>query len=153
MYAIRSYYDAWISQIEGEKWLEFEFEDEKEIACIQFLNGWDDHGGNRNLLSQYTIEYFDGENWNQVIEFDGRCEDDFSEVFHTYGLLWTKDEFNFYFDGKLIRTVPHTLCHAETNILLSLAILSWDIAGPVTDAIDGTSMKIDYVKYYKPKSK
>ena len=49
----------------------------------------------------------------------------------------------------VIRTVPHSPCHTKTNILLSLAILTWDIAGPVTDAIDGTSMKIDYVRYYK----
>ncbi len=142
---------AWISQVEGEKWLEVDFGEEKEVGCIQFLNGWDDHGGNRNLLSQYSIEYYNGEKWISKVEFDGRCDDDFSEEFHVYGFEWNEKEFKFYFDGELYRTVPHTLCHAETNILLSLAILSWDIAGPVTDAIDGTSMKIDYVRYYQKK--
>lgn len=142
---------AWISQIDGEKWLELAFDEEKEIGCIQFLNGWDDHGGNRNLLSEYTIEYYDGRNWNSLVEFDGHCENDFSEEFHTYGFEWPENEFKFYFDGELRRTESHTLCHAKTNILLSLAILSWDIAGPVTDDIDGTSMKVDYVRYYQPK--
>lgn len=140
---------AWISQVEGDKWLELDLGGEKEIGCIQFTNGWEDHGGFRNLLSNYKLEYYNGERWIIIADFDGSCEIDFSEEYHTYGLLWNDKEFKFYFDGQLIRTVPHSLCHAKTNILLSLAILTWDIAGPVTDAIDGTSMKIDYVRYYK----
>lgn len=39
------------------------------------------------------------------------------------------------------------IVNSELNIFLSLAIL--DHGGEVTDAIDGTSMKIDWVKYYK----
>ena len=96
---------AWISQVEGEKWLEVDFGEEKEVGCIQFLNGWDDHGGNRNLLSQYSIEYYNGEKWISKVEFDGRCDDDFSEEFHVYGFEWNEKEFKFYFDGELYRTV------------------------------------------------
>ena len=55
----------------------------------------------------------------------------------------------FYFDDKLIRTIPNNLCDEELNIYLSLAIL--EHAGEVTDAVDGTSMKIDYVRYYEEK--
>ena len=59
---------AWISQIEGEKWLELTFDQAKEIGCIQFTNGWNDHGGNRNLLSQYRLEYFDGKEWHLFVD-------------------------------------------------------------------------------------
>lgn len=62
---------------------------------------------------------------------------------------WSADTIKFYFDNKLIRTIPNTLCNSELNIFLSLAIL--EHAGEVTDNINGTSMKIEYVKYYQPK--
>ncbi len=143
--------EKWISQIEGEKWLEVEFDEAKEVGAIQFTNGWDDHGGKRNLMNDFVLEYFNGVQWVEIASVDGAPEKDFSEEYHVHGFEWTPTEFKFYFDGKLHRTVPHTLCHAETNILLSLAILDWDIAGAVTDEIDGKSMKVDYVRYYKPK--
>ncbi|WP_233267297.1 Ig-like domain-containing protein [Paraglaciecola sp. L3A3] len=78
-------------------------------------------------------------------------EYDFSTEYHTFGLLWTEDKHEFYLDGQLIRVEEHSLNHAETNILLSQAILKWGIAGAVTDELDGKSMKIDYVRYYQAK--
>lgn len=76
---------------------------------------------------------------------------DFSEEFHTYGYAWDEHKQEFYVDGKLVRVEHNDQNHSATNILLSLAILSKDIAGKVTDSIDGTSMKIDYVRVYKKK--
>jgi len=38
-------------------------------------------------------------------------------------------------------------CHRAAPVWLSLAIMKW--AGPVTDAIDGTSMDVDYVRVYR----
>ena len=71
---------------------------------------------------------------------------DLSKEFHVYGFLWTPDELVFYFDGKEIRRVKNEVCHSECALLLSEAILKW--AGPVTDAIDGTFMEVDYVRAY-----
>lgn len=71
----------------------------------------------------------------------------FADTFHTYGLEWSKDELVWYFDGKEIRREKNTICHRPAPVWLSLAIIKW--AGPVTEAIDGTSMDVDYVRVYQ----
>jgi len=70
-----------------------------------------------------------------------------AEEFHTYGLLWTEKELVFYFDGEEIRRVPNEFSFSESPIYLSEAIIRW--AGPVTDAVDGTYMEVDYVRVYQ----
>lgn len=70
-----------------------------------------------------------------------------ADEFHTYGLAWNKNELIWFFDGKEIRREKNTICHGEAPVWLSLAIINW--AGPVTDAIDGTSMEVDYVRVYQ----
>jgi len=72
---------------------------------------------------------------------------DFSKEYHLFGLKWTKEEIVYYLDRKEIRRVKNDFCFSPAPVLLSLAIINW--AGKVTDKIDGTSMKIDYVKVYK----
>ncbi|AUP79711.1 glycoside hydrolase family 16 protein [Flavivirga eckloniae] len=84
----------------------------------------------------------------EALTFEGV---DFSEEFHTYGLKWDENEMIFYLDGKEIRRIANTFCFSESPIFLSLAIVEW--YGTLTDAVDGTSMKVDYVRYYKKKSK
>ncbi len=140
---------SWISQLAGEKWLEIEWEAAKDVGAIQFVNGWFGDGEWKSSVSNYRIQYHDGVAWQDLVDFDSVDGIDFSEEFHTYGLEWDEKEMKFYFDGELIRTKPHTLNHSLTNIYLSLAILDGGIAGAVTDAIDGTSMKVDYVRYYQ----
>ena len=68
-------------------------------------------------------------------------------AFHTYGLEWTKDSLIYSFDGKVMRRLKNEICHSPAPIYLSEAILTW--AGAVTDAIDGTSMDVDWVKVYQ----
>jgi len=72
-----------------------------------------------------------------------------AEEFHTYGFLWTDKELVWYFDGKEIRREPNFFINTAAPVYLSLAILRYEIAGPVTDAIDGTSMDVDYVRIYE----
>lgn len=74
-------------------------------------------------------------------------EQDFAAEFHTYGLLWTKDELVFYFDDHEIRRIKNDFCHSPAPVFLSEAVIRW--AGPVTDALDGTFMEVDYVRIYK----
>ncbi|NEW81064.1 MAG: glycoside hydrolase family 16 protein [Mariniphaga sp.] len=69
--------------------------------------------------------------------------------FHTYGLEWTKDSLIYSFDGKVMRRAKNDFCHSPVPVYLSEAILTW--AGPVTDAIDGTSMVVDWVKVHQKK--
>lgn len=140
---------SWVSQKEGEKWLEFAWPSEQEIGHIQFVNGWQSGTNWNGLIADYKLEAFvDGE-WQEIGGYDVQKDYNFAEDYHRYGMEWTEENISFYFDDKLIRTIPNTQCHKELSIWLSLAIL--EHAGEITDAIDGTSMKIDWVKYYEKK--
>lgn len=140
----------WISQEDGEKWIEFQFDKKQTIGCIQFTNGWDDHSSWRNLVSDFKIEYWDGKKWTLIgsLGRDG-LNVDFSRDFHTYGLEWSDKELVYYLDRKEIRREKNQFCFSESPVWLSLAIIPWD--GPVTDKIDGTQMEIDYVRVYQKK--
>ncbi len=158
IYAIDNKLDTrWVSEKHGQKWLEISWADEKEIGAVQFVNGWLQESGPstgmyRNLMSDYTLDYYDGQQWVNIKQYDAAIEAaNFADEYHTYGLEWDENYFKFYFDGKLYYTLRNDVCFNETSLLFSLAILKADIAGPVTDAIDGTSMKIDWVRYYQPK--
>lgn len=78
--------------------------------------------------------------------------EDFSRDFHTYGFLWTENKFKYYLDGELIRVLTTEEKVSPANILLSLAVLDFGIAGDVTDAIDGTFMEVDFVRHYTAKT-
>ena len=68
--------------------------------------------------------------------------------FHVYGLNWTKDSLEFYFDGQKVRTVKNTHCYDYANLVLGTAVLEW--AGKISDKIDGTHMVVDYVRVFQP---
>ncbi len=72
---------------------------------------------------------------------------DLADEFHTYGLEWNEDEIVWYFDGKEIRREKNDWCHVKAPVWLSLAIKKG--SGRVTNAIDGTSMDVDYVRVYQ----
>ena len=93
-----------------------------------------------------SIHNWSGKHWakGKNKKIDGA---DLGEQFHTYGLMWSKAELVWYFDGVEIRREENTICHREAPVWLSLAIFKW--AGPVTDAIDGTSMEVDYIRVYQ----
>lgn len=141
---------AWVSQLNGEKWIEFTWPTEQEIGHIQFVNGWLNNGVWNQTITDYKIEALVNDEWVELGSFD-LVEDkgiDYSENFHVYGMAWTENEIKYYFNNKLLKTYKNTECFEELTIFLSLAI--FDVAGEVTDAIDGTSMKIDWVRYYEP---
>ncbi len=140
---------SWISLAEDTKWLEFDFGSTVDVGCIQFNNGWTYKGRLKGAVYDYKIEYYDGEKWVEAVNRDYLGDADFSEEFHTYGMLWDKDKISYYFDGELLRTHEHTDIISPTNIYLSLAILSNNYAGAVTDKLDGKSMKVDYVRFYE----
>ncbi|XPF95777.1 family 16 glycosylhydrolase [Colwellia sp. RE-S-Sl-9] len=156
-YAIDDRIDTrWVSDKHGDKFIELNWNAEKNIGAVQFINGWLQESGPskglyRNLISDYVIEYHNGNEWVEIANYDSANVADFSEEYHTYGIAWDEDYFKFYFDGKLYHTMRNDVCFSETTMLFSLAILKAAIAGPVTDDIDGTSMAIDWVRYYTKK--
>lgn len=146
----------WVSEKHGEKFIELNWDKEKTIGAVQFINGWLQESGPstglyRNLIAEYQIEYYDGKKWVEIANYNAAKVADFSEEYHTYGLAWDEDYFKFYFDGKLYYTMRNDVCFSETTMLFSLAILKAAIAGPVTDDLDGTSMAIDWVRYHTKK--
>ena len=140
---------SWITQREGQKWIEFEWPAEKTVGCVQFINGWQKDGTWEGLISDYKLQYHNSHEWIDISTFDVEKDVNFGEEYHTYGLEWNENGIAFYFDGREIRRETNEFCFSESPIWLSLAIISW--SGPITDAIDGTSMKIDWVRYYQPK--
>jgi len=66
--------------------------------------------------------------------------------FHVYGLEWNEKQLTWFFDGRPIRTRENDICHSEVALIFSTAVLPW--AGKITDALDGASMDIDYVRVY-----
>ena len=139
---------SWISQREGEKWIEFSFPEPREIGCIQFVNGWHNKGAWAGLIDRYRIEYHDGTRRREITAFDSsEGEHNFARDFQTYGLEWTPTELIFYFNGREIRRDKNEFCHSPAPINLSLAIIPW--AGRLDDSIDGTYMEVDYVRVYQ----
>ncbi len=140
----------WSSQEQGEKWIMAEFDSPKRIGCIQFNNGWKYNDTWKGLLSNYKVEYYDGEKWITVTTMDVTDDVNFGEEYHTLGLEWNEEELIFFLDGEEIRRSKNEFCHYPAPVWLSLAIIKWD--GPLDEEhLDGTSMEVDYVRIYKEK--
>lgn len=89
-------------------------------------------------------------NWAGEHKASGKkmyTEETLSRTFHVYGFEWSEAELVWYFDGKEVRRMPNEYCHAPSPVLLSSAVGAF--AGRVTDALDGTSQDIDWVRVYK----
>lgn len=142
---------SWISPLDGEKNFTIEFNEVNNIDKIEFTNGSISTKDNRwiNMITDYKIEALIDGVWVEIKSWDVRDTTDFSDKFHTYGLEWTKEWLIYYFDGKEIRREKNDWCHNPGNVYLSLAILKY--MGYIPDSLDGTSMKVDYVRIYKEK--
>jgi hypothetical protein len=75
---------------------------------------------------------------------------DLAADFHVYAVDWNEREAIYYFDGQEIYRVPNTKAHLEVPVIFATAVLPfW--AGPLTDALDGKSMDVDWVRVYRRK--
>lgn len=73
---------------------------------------------------------------------------DLSLDFHTYAAAWDEKQIVFYFDGREIGRKPNAKAHSPGPVMFSTAVFgSW--AGPLTDALDGKSMDVDWVRVYR----
>ena len=48
----------WVSQVSGDKWLEFDFGSDKTISCIQFVSGWLSGSIWNSVIDNYKVQYF-----------------------------------------------------------------------------------------------
>jgi beta-glucanase (GH16 family) len=86
-----------------------------------------------------------GEHWAKSEKWKAPC--DLSQDFHVYAVEWRESELIWYFDGKRIRRLAHAICKDAAPVRLSTAVFPW--AGKVTDALNGASMDVDWVRVYK----
>ena len=140
----------WVTNIDGVKSVKFTLAGERQIGCVQFVQGWPDKGSWRGMMDNYRIEYHNGSKWVAMAQFDiNQGNYNFARDYQTYGLEWSEKELIFYFNGKEIRREKNAFCHSPAPIWLSLAIIPW--GGKITDAIHGTAMEVDYVRVYQRK--
>jgi beta-glucanase (GH16 family) len=77
------------------------------------------------------------------------ASDDLSRDFHVYGCKWDQQQIIIYYmDGKEIARKPNTKANLPVPAMLSTAVLPW--AGAPSDALNGTSMDVDWVRVYTP---
>lgn len=142
---------TWLSQTDGQKWIEFEFDTEKTIGCVQFLNGYLSDSEWRNQITDFKIQYDDNGEWVDIATLNSENADvDLSKDLHTYGLEWSATELIYYFDGEELYRLEHDFCLSASPIRLSTAVISW--SGSLDDPnLDGSAMEVDFVRFYEPK--
>jgi len=81
----------------------------------------------------------------------------FSDDFHTYGVIWDQDNFQFYLDGKVFKTINKNAVHAKAwpfndhkfFIILNLAIGGNWPGSPNASTHFPQKFIVDYVRVYK----
>lgn len=76
--------------------------------------------------------------------------------FHVYGLLWTKDELKYYYDGKLVFTRKNDYWHQPLNVIFNIENRE-PLGGPGDNSEDyradpggfPTDMEVDYVRVWQ----
>lgn len=106
-------------------------------------------GGDAGRRWYYNFHY--GADWKAHQSFGGSkvnpkgLDDDF----HTYGMAWSGNYIEFYFDGKKVarynRGEPNTA--KNMYLILNLAVGGW--GGKPAEPFPKTSMEVDWVRVYK----
>jgi len=116
-------------------------------ACgeIDIMEHW---GNNQNVISaalHTPSSYGATENYGTIYD------DDVSEEFHLYEMIWTPDEINFSIDGLVYYTYSPAQQNADTwpytadqYLLLNVAIQE-----NVSPAFDEEEMVLDYIRVYQ----
>jgi beta-glucanase (GH16 family) len=67
--------------------------------------------------------------------------------YHTYGVKWTPENLEFYFDGQLMGTRPTPSdYHQKMHMVANLAVQGHDLPAGANSPLD--QLKIDYVRVY-----
>lgn len=89
----------------------------------------------------HTNFWIEGEPDSQAVQVDG------SDGFHTYGLMWTKNQVQWLYDGQVVRTLDRGL---SEDMFLAISLAVGGFAGSVDGTTDfSDTMKIDYVRVYE----
>jgi hypothetical protein len=97
---------------------------------VHFTTHWDGYGANHKK-DGFSLSY-------PAIEDGG---------WHTFGLLWTPDSYEFYVDGVLSHTKKSAVSHTNQYIILSAEIGEW--GGGVAGENLPDQLEVDYVRVYQ----
>lgn len=102
-------------------------------------------------LAQHTI-HWDGYGKEHKSKHVEKKIDGLGQGFHTYGVLWTADEYIFYTDDQETGRIREGVSRHPEFLLLSLEVGKW--AKDIAAAMLPDSMDVDYVRVWqKPQAK
>lgn len=75
---------------------------------------------------------------------------DTPDGFHTFGMLWTPDEYVFYCDGDIVSRVTDTISQVPQFILLTTEVHGWRASKPlpVGEKFEDDFFTCDYVRVF-----
>ncbi len=98
-------------------------------------------------LIQHTL-HWDGYGAAHKVEGAKVAADVYDGEYHTFSLLWTKDEYVYYIDGvetwRTDASAAEGVCEVPLYLKISSEMGSWTGKGPARS----DSMKVDYVRVY-----
>jgi beta-glucanase (GH16 family) len=71
---------------------------------------------------------------------------DLAAGFHIYAVQWDESQIVWYYDGSQVWRIQNASASTPVQLILSTMVMS--AAGPITDALDGSSMDVDYIRAY-----
>ena len=126
---------------------------------VDIMENWPAIGASKNSTTMHGDTYNGGNGLNSVFTFpNGEGVD---TAFHTYGIIWSKNMMQFYFDDPSNITFVRTAADVPAGgtwpfnnpffLITNMAV--GGVLGGTTDAGTATatpSMMLDYVRYYQP---
>ncbi len=70
-----------------------------------------------------------------------------ADAYHRYGMLWSQDQFQFFFDDKKIYEVANTFAHTPAQLLFSNAVASF--AGKDDGDVNGAATSIRNIRVFQ----
>lgn len=98
-----------------------------------------------------------GKDWQEHRSHGGWVENlpDLTEDFHDFGVHWTKDFMDFYFDGKRVHRVTDTGAIKQADmpmyLMLNLAIGAWEQDPDETTRFDNNYFVTEWVRVWREK--
>jgi Ca2+-binding RTX toxin-like protein len=95
----------------------------------------------------YATEHHTNSNGVKVVTNQGHIVDDVTQ-WHTYGLLWTAQELDWYVDGVVVYSQPTSPDQNRPMYILANLALGGRFPGPPDPGFTTASMQIDYIRAY-----
>ena len=107
------------------------------------LDAFENIGDNRT----YATEHHINSAGTKVVTNQGHVVDDITQ-FHTYGLLWTAAELDWYVDGVVVFTQPTSPDLNRPMYIIANLALGGTFSGPPDPGLQTATMQIDYIHAY-----